>query len=53
MYHDLFIEERFENTKGVIRRRKSKKDRQHNAKKKKYKRTYNRMAKRKDKKETQ
>ena len=47
IYHDLFIQERFENTKGVSRRRKSKKDRQHNGKKKKYKRTYNTMANRK------
>ena len=31
----------FEGTKGVIRIRKSKKDRQHNGQKKKYKRTNN------------
>jgi hypothetical protein len=32
------MEEEFEDTKGVIRIRKSKKDRQHNGQKKKYKR---------------
>ncbi len=36
------MEEEFEDTKGVIRNRKSKKDRKHiNAQKKKYKRTNN------------
>ena len=34
-------QEEFEDTKGVIRIRKSKKDRQHNGQKKKYERTYN------------
>jgi len=34
-------EEEFENTKGVIRIRKSKKNRQHNGQKKNYKRTNN------------
>ena len=34
-------EEEFEDTKGVIRIRKSKKNRQHNGQKKKYKRTNN------------
>jgi len=34
-------EEEFENTKGVIRIRKSKKNRQHNSQKKNYKRTNN------------
>jgi len=36
----LFMEEEFEDTKGVIRIRKSK-DRQYNVQKKKYKRTNN------------
>jgi len=35
------MEEEFEDTKGVIRIRKSKKNRQHNGQKKKYKRTNN------------
>jgi hypothetical protein len=35
------MEEEFEDTKGVIRNRKSKKDRQHNDQKKEYKRTNN------------
>ena len=35
------MEEEFEDTKGVIRIHKSKKDRQHNGQKKKYKRTNN------------
>jgi len=35
------MEEEFENIKGVIRIRKSKKNRQHNGQKKKYKRTNN------------
>jgi hypothetical protein len=35
------FEEEFEDTKGVIRIRKSKKNRQHNSQKKKYKRTNN------------
>ena len=35
------LEEQFEDIKGVIRIRKSKKDRQHNGQKKKYKRTNN------------
>ena len=35
------IQEEFEDTKGVIRIRKSKKDRKHNAQKKKDKRTNN------------
>ena len=33
------MQEEFEDTKGVIRIRKSKKNRQHNGQKKKYKRT--------------
>jgi adenylate cyclase class IV len=36
-----FIESEFEDTKGVIRIRISKKNRQHNGQKKKYKRTNN------------
>ena len=36
-----FLLEEFEDTKGVIKIRKSKNDRQHNAQKKKYKRTNN------------
>ena len=40
IYNDAFQEE-FEDTKGVIRIRKSKKDRHHNGKKKKGKRTNN------------
>jgi hypothetical protein len=35
------VEEEFEDTKGVIRIRKSKKNRQRNAQKKKYKKTNN------------
>jgi hypothetical protein len=35
------FEEEYEDTKGIIRIRKSKKDRQHNGQKKKYKRTNN------------
>jgi type III secretory pathway component EscU len=35
------IQEEFKDTKGVIRIRKSKKDRQHNGQKKKYKKTKN------------
>jgi hypothetical protein len=35
------LKEEFEDTKGVIRIRKSKKDRQHNGQMKKYKRTNN------------
>jgi len=35
------LQEEFEDTKGVIRIRISKKDRQHNCQKKKYKRTNN------------
>ena len=34
-YHSLTTKEEFENTKGVIRIRKSKKNRQHNGQKKK------------------
>jgi len=37
--------EEFEDTKGVIRIRKSKKDRQHNGQKKKYKRSNNDLPK--------
>jgi len=37
------LQEEFEDTKGVIRIRKSKKNRQHNGKKKKYKRTDNNL----------
>jgi hypothetical protein len=37
----IFIWEGFEDTKGVLRIRKSKKNRQHNGKKKKYKKTNN------------
>jgi len=40
IYHVTFTEE-FEDTKGVIRIRKSKKDKQHNGQKKKDKRTNN------------
>ena len=36
-----YLKEEFEDTKGVIRIRKSKKDRQHNSQKKKNKRTNN------------
>jgi hypothetical protein len=36
-----FLQGKFEDTKGVIRIRKSKKDRQHNGQKKKYKMTNN------------
>ena len=36
----IYLEE-FEDTKGIIRIRKSKKDRQHNGQKKNYKRTNN------------
>jgi len=36
-----FMNEKFEDTKGVIRIRKWKKDRQHNGQKKEYKRTNN------------
>ena len=45
--HNIFIcvpaplEKEFEDTKGVIRNRKSKKNKQHNGQKKKYKRTNN------------
>ena len=35
------MQEEFEDTKGVIRIRKSKKNRQHNGQKKKYKKTNN------------
>ena len=35
----IFYQEMFENTKGVIRSGKSKKDRQHNGQKKRYKST--------------
>ena len=35
------MDEKFEHTKGVIRNHKSKKDRQHNGQKKKYKKTNN------------
>jgi hypothetical protein len=37
----MFPEEEFEDTKGIIRIRKSKKDRQHDGQKKKDKRTHN------------
>ena len=37
----MFPEEGFEDTKGIIRIRKSKKDRQHDGQKKTDKRTYN------------
>jgi hypothetical protein len=40
MICQLYIEE-FEDTKGVMRIRKSKKNRKHNGQKKKYKRTNN------------
>jgi hypothetical protein len=39
--HVLIMLEEFEDTKGVIRSRKSKKDKQHNGQKKKEKRTNN------------
>ena len=41
VWHRQVDQEEFEDTKGVIRIRKSKKDRQHNDKKKKYRRTNN------------
>ena len=37
----MFLQEEFEDTKGVIRIRKSKKDRKHNGRKKKDKKTNN------------
>ena len=39
--NNCLIQEEFEDTKGVIRICKSKKDRQHNGQQKKYKRTDN------------
>ena len=41
MNHSNWLQEEFEDTEGVIRIRKSKKNRQHNGQKKKYKRTNN------------
>ena len=41
IYFYNFKYEEFEDTKGVIRSRKSKKNRKHNGQKKKYKRTNN------------
>jgi hypothetical protein len=41
IYQILFAEEEFEDTKGAIRIRISKKNRQHSGQKKKYKRTNN------------
>jgi adenylate cyclase class IV len=41
MVYFMFLEEEFENTKGVIRIRISKKNRHHNGQKKKYNRTNN------------
>ena len=38
---EVFMQKEFEDTKGVIRIHKLKKNRQHNGKKKKYKRTNN------------
>jgi hypothetical protein len=40
-FNRQYLEEEFEDTKGVIRIRISKKNRQHNGQKKKYKRTNN------------
>jgi len=40
--HRILVQEEFEDTKGVIRIRKSK-DKQHNGQKKKYKRTNNNL----------
>jgi len=41
-HHDIYkVQEEFEDTKGVIRTRKSKKNRQHNGQKKTDKRTNN------------
>ena len=39
--HIMLPEEEFEDTKGIIRIRKSKKDKQHDGQKKKDKRTHN------------
>ena len=41
MFHSCSLEEKFEDVKGVIRNRKSKKNIQHNGQKKKDKRTNN------------
>ena len=41
MFEPTRLEEELEDTKGVIRIRISKKNRQHNGQKKKYKRTHN------------
>ena len=42
-FFKIFVEEEFEDTKGAIRIRKSRKDRQHNGKKKRDKRTNNHL----------
>jgi len=43
MNHSNWLQEEFEDTEGVIRIRKSKKNRQHNGQRKKYKRTNNEL----------
>jgi len=44
-FNKIFLQEEFEDTKGVIRIRISKKNKQHNGQKKKYERTNNDLQK--------